>query len=104
MKLHEAKKIVKNYALTPYVYSYKIGSDPKLDAILEEVIKHKEYPIPYVRKFEKNVYEKRVSEINRILEKISRSSETMEQSIKATLEKMKETYLQKIKEIEEKVE
>ncbi len=100
--LGRAKKIAKKYALSIYVAHYKIGSDPKLDAVLDEIWIHRDYPIPYIRKFETALCEKHVIEINRILEKMRARADEKVKTTMESLEKMKETYLKKIREIEEK--
>jgi hypothetical protein len=100
--LGRAKKIARKYALTIYTAHYKIGSDPKLDAILDEIWVHRSYPIPYIRKFETTLCEKHVIEINRILEKLKAHADEKNKTTIESLERMKGAYLKKIREIEQK--
>lgn len=104
LNLEKARKIAMEYAITHYIESYKIGSDPKIDEILDDILAHKDYPLPYVRKFEIAICEKRLVEVNRLLEKIGKNIDPITQKIKKSLEESKELYLQKIKELEEKID
>lgn len=102
--LGKAKKIAKRYALSIDVAQYKTGSSQVLDEILDEIWTHKDYPIPYVRKLETAICEKHVIDINRMLENMKKHAGEKDKTVLESLEKMKDSYLKKIREIEQKVD
>jgi len=100
--LRKAKGIAKQYALTTDAAKYEVGSDPKIDEMLDEIWTHRTYPIPFVRKFESAVCEKHVIGINRMLRNMTGQAKEKDKTVVESLEKMKEDYLRKIKEIAQK--
>jgi hypothetical protein len=100
--LREAKNLACRYALFGDVKKYKVGSDQRVDRILDEIWAHRSYPLPHIRMLETAICEKRILEIEKALEGMKGRSEESESAIAGSLEGMKEDYHRKIREIEQK--
>lgn len=99
--LRRGKKIAKEYACAANVDEYKIGSNPEIDEMLDDIWAHRNYPLPYVRKLEIAICERHIIGINRLLDK-SRGSDG--KGMDENLKKIKESYMEKIREIKQKVD
>ena len=103
--LNGAMKIAKEYARFVDVDEYKIGNDPEMDEILDEIWTHRDYPLPYIRKFEIAMCEKDIMDTNRMISRMrERGADETEKRIIRYLEKIKDGYLEKIRKIEQKVD
>ncbi len=98
--LGEAKKIAVKYAVFSGVKEYKAGSDQKMDEALDNIWAHKDYPLPYVRMFEVALCEKHIIEINRTLDRMKATKDEKDNDTRRSLERVKEYYHQRIKEIQ----
>lgn len=102
--LRRAMGVAKEHARFVDISMYSVGSVPEMDEILDDIWIHKDYPLPHVRKFEIAVCDKRILDITRILNRLRRRPSESERKVIKSLEKQKDDYLEKIREIEEKVD
>ncbi len=102
--LMEAMAIAREYACFVDVGEYSIGSNPEMDEILDEIWVRREYPLLYVRKFEIAICEKHVIDINRMLNMMREKVSESDKGVMESIEKIKDDYLRKIKEIKQKTD
>ena len=100
--LGKARKLAKQYACEADVGEYEVGSDPKIDEMLDDIWAHKAYPIPYVRRVETALCEKHIIDINRMLEAAKDRNDPKERATTESLKLMKDDYMRKIRAIEQK--
>lgn len=105
MVFNKALELAGKHAFAVNVSEYKIGSHPQIDELLDEIWAHKDYPLPYVRKLEIAICDKKIVEINRTLEKLrkGKATDATKRVIKA-LEEEKKDYMDKIVKIKKKVD
>jgi hypothetical protein len=102
--LGKAKSLAKRHALFLDISEYETGSDSMIDELLDEAWAHKAYPLPYVRRLETALCEKHIIDINRMISKMKDDTAVKDKDVIESLEKMKEDYLKKIREIEQKID
>ncbi|MFH1237112.1 MAG: hypothetical protein V1648_01765 [Candidatus Aenigmatarchaeota archaeon] len=102
--LNKAKKLAKRYALFLEINDYDPGSDPRIDALLDDVWTHRSYPTPHVRKLEIGLCERHMADISRMIDKIRDNKEMKDKVVVEALQKMKDDYITKIREIEQKAD
>jgi hypothetical protein len=103
--LRRAMKIAKEHASFVDVSEYKIGSDPEMDEILDDIWVHKDYPLPDVRKFETAVCESHIASLDKVLGRMRmKVLKETEKTMMKSFENLREDYMEKIRKIEEKVD
>jgi len=102
--LTRAKSLARRHSMIDDVNDYAVGSDSEIDGMLDEIWAHKKYPLPHVRRFEIALCDRHVIEINRMMEKLRGQPGEKQKRLLESLEKMKDDYLQKIREIEQKTD
>jgi hypothetical protein len=104
--LKNALKIAKKYAYLVDVETYPVGSDQKIDEILENIWSCKKYPVMHVRRLEIALCEKKIDECRNLIESMQKTPEKTplyEESIKLLKERIAD-YKKKIEMIKEKID
>lgn len=101
--LKRAQVIASKYSRVIEVKGYEIGSDPKADEILDDIWKHKDYPLAQVKKLEARLCEIEITKINKSIEILERWKERSneEDKLLKRLKKEKLEYIKKIDKIQE---
>ena len=103
--LNGAMRIAKEYVRFVDISEYSVGSNPEIDEILDEIWAHRGYPLPHIRKLEIAMCEKDIMDLNKMISRMrERGADESQQRIIKHLENIKDGYLEKIREIEEKVD
>jgi hypothetical protein len=101
--LRRAKSLASRYSHIAEVDSYRVGSDPKTDEMLDDIWNHRNYPLPYVKELETRLCEMQMYKIERsikALERIPERTKTEEELLGRLKTEMAE-YLRKIERVHE---
>lgn len=105
MVLKNAKGIADEHSGFIDAREYVVGSSVEIDEILDEILAHSDYPLPYVRKFEIAICERHINNLSRLIEKIKQGRvRESDRKIIENFEKSKRGYMEKIRKIEQKVD
>lgn len=103
MGLRRAMRIAKRRASSVDVDTYSIGSDPRIDEILDDILTHEDNPESYVRALEIAVCERHIANTSRIVNNIrKRGAEEEEKDLLESMKKIRESYIEKAREIGKK--
>jgi hypothetical protein len=92
--LRKGKEIARKYSHLGDVINYKIGSNPFIDEVLDEIWSNKDYPVPHVQRLEVELCQDRISEIDGRIELAKKWN--WSKKIKEHLEREKKRYEKKI--------
>jgi len=94
--LRKGKEIASRYSHLSEVISYKIGSNPFIDEVLDEIWSNRGYPVPHVQRLEVELCQEKISEIEGRIELANKWN--WSRKIKEHLDREKKRYEKKIEE------
>jgi hypothetical protein len=103
LSLRRAMGLASSYSHIAEVEAYRIGSDPRADEMLDDIWKHRDYPLPYVKELETRLCEMRMYKVDKsikALERIPERTRTEEELLKR-LKTERSEYLRKMEKVRE---
>lgn len=103
ISLRMAQGVASKHSHFVDVMAYKIGSDPRVDEILDDIWHHRDYPLPQVKELETRMCEIEIKNIEKSIEILEgRSGKTGEEGeLLLRLKNEKSEYVKKIEDIQE---
>ena len=98
LALKKGREIAIRHSNLKEVTRYRIGSNPFVDEVLDEIYSNRVYPVPYVQRLEIELCQNRISEIEARMELVKQLRQGSK--IADALKKEKERYERRIECIE----